>query len=258
MINWKFLQQRDTGRVSQPLHSQLKTICIGKNIEINITGSFVNNKSGIRKLRNTIQYYDKINIGCGDNIINIVPGWLNINKLREKEIFCGTVSNKQDACFLNCDVLKELPLIENNIKYVYASNFIEHLTFQESIDFLKKCFKIMKKGGVIRLSFPDLELWCKNYTFNNKKFFKQYYKFTGGYNRLPELKTKGEIFMSQLHNWGHRWGWDIESMRHVLTITGFSKIKKKKHLKSAIVDINTIEPKTKVRVLECTYIEAFK
>jgi len=71
-------------------------------------------------------------------------------------------------------------------------------------------------------------------------------------------KTKGEIFMSQVHGWEHKWNYDFESMKHVLEKVGFSQTTKKKAFESSIPDIKEIEPYREIRIFETAYVEAIK
>jgi predicted SAM-dependent methyltransferase len=150
-----------------------------------------------------------------------------------------------------------LPISSNSIKYIYASHFIEHLDFSEGITFLKQCYSMMMKGAIIRLTCPDLELWIKKYYENDISFFNNYKSFFS-IGIHPLVKTKGNIFMSQVHNWGHKWNYDFDSMRHLLQVVGFQKISKKSYHDSMIPEIRTIEPYDEGRKLETLYVEAQK
>jgi len=198
---------------------------------------------------------DRLNIGCGDHCIR---DWLNISLWRNEEIPYGTTKKIRGAVVLHFDVTNGLPLPRNSVKYVYASHFIEHLKFQEGIKFLKRCHKVMKKDGIIRLTFPDLEMWIRNYYEDNMKFFRDYSRLVKPYNEISGLKTKGEIFMSQVHNWGHKWNYDAESMKHILEKAKFRETETRKMFESRIPDIRKIEPSNPTRLLETAYVEAVK
>lgn len=206
------------------------------------------------KLELELKDVDKLNVGCGNDLLK---GWLNIGLFSEERIHYGATKVEDGALVLNFDMTEKLPISENSIKYVYASHFIEHLKFQDGIKMLERCYKTMKKGGVIRLTFPDMGLWIKNYYENNLEFFEKYKSiFLGGDNSIAI--TKGEIFMSQVHNWGHKWNYDFESIKHILEKIGFSQVTKNKAFESLIPGIDKIEPKGEGRLLETCYVEAIK
>ena len=64
--------------------------------------------------------------------------------------------------------------------------------------------------------------------------------------------------MSQVNNWGHKWGYDFESMKRILEEAGFTDVKMKKPYESIIPNIKTIEPGSEGRLLETAYVEAKK
>jgi len=206
-----------------------------------------------RRLSKKLEGIDKLNIGCGNTLLK---GWLNIG-LFPRSFHYGSTKLQEGALVLHFDMIEELPIPEDSIKYLYASHFIEHLKFQDGIKVLERCYKTMKKGGIIRLTFPDMELWIKNYYEDNLEFFEKYKNiFLGGNNSIA--KTKGEIFMSQVHNWGHKWNYDFESIKHILEKIGFSQVTKKKVFESLIPNINDIELKGEGRLIETCYVEAIK
>jgi predicted SAM-dependent methyltransferase len=197
---------------------------------------------------------DKLNFGCGSDFID---GWLNIGLFNQSEIPYGIIARKNGALVLNLDVTAGLPVEENSIIYAYASHFIEHLSFKEGRLFLERCYKHMRQGGIIRLTFPDLELWVAKYYENDGQFFERYRSiFLGGVT--AQARTKGEIFMSQVHNWGHQWGYDFESISHILSMAGFSQVSRRKVHESAIPDIENLEPISEGRLLETADVEATK
>ena len=63
---------------------------------------------------------------------------------------------------------------------VYNEHFIEHLTKEEGINFLKEMKRVLKPGGVIRTIWPPMEFveWLKsNEDLNNHHWIQHYYIF---------------------------------------------------------------------------------
>ena len=196
---------------------------------------------------------DKLNIGCGDDLVN---GWLNISLFRIREYPYGIiVKNANGISVLNLDIGELDSIPPATIKCIYASHFIEHITHDETRKFLEKAYKWMVKGGVIRLTSPDLELWVKKYYENELDFFKKYHSI---YLKSNMIRTKGEIFMSQCHGFGHMWNYDFESLKNIMNDAGFSKITKRSQFDSLIPEIGKLEPMSEGRILETFYIEAQK
>tara|TARA_Y100000034_G_scaffold110233_1_gene142206 strand:- start:105 stop:779 length:675 start_codon:yes stop_codon:yes gene_type:complete len=193
-----------------------------------------------KKLSQKLKEFDKLNIGCGQDLI---PGWLNIGLFTHKKYPYGLIFKKLGSDLLKFNLSRKIPIKRNSISYIYASHFIEHLSPQDGIKFINSSYNYLKKGGIIRLTFPDLELWIKNYQKNNLSFFKRYNSFYSNNN-----KTKG----------GHKWTYDFESISYLLKKAGFSQIKRKKAFDSLIPKIKLIEPNRPGRLLETCYVEAIK
>jgi len=90
-----------------------------------------------------------LNLGCGSRYHK---DWINID----------FVSNNKDI--LTYDLLKGLPYKDNTFDVVYHSHLIEHFSKETAINFIKECYRILKFGGVIRITTPNLEEIVKNYT----------------------------------------------------------------------------------------------
>jgi predicted SAM-dependent methyltransferase len=85
----------------------------------------------------------RLNLGCGRNI---KTGWVNVD-FAERE-------NKLDIV---CDLSKEFPFDESSCSYIYSEHLIEHLEWLDGHTLIKKCFKSLQVGGVLRIVFPDFE-----------------------------------------------------------------------------------------------------
>ncbi|MBD3248764.1 hypothetical protein GF336_01850 [Candidatus Woesearchaeota archaeon] len=129
------------------------------------------------------------------------------------------------------------------------------MDLNQAINFLKSCYDAMQKGGKIRLPFPDLELWARKYLENDRDFLDTYHKT---YLSNKDLKTRGEIFMSHVHGFGHKFAWDLESVKDILERAGFSNITVKNNRESDLPNIDEIESDRPGRILETKYVEAEK
>jgi predicted SAM-dependent methyltransferase len=195
---------------------------------------------------------DSIHVGCGDRF---VEGWLNVGLFPENRIPYGCLLEKEGVLVLNLDMTEGLPVSDGQLAHVYASHFMEHLTFADGVRFLERCQRMMASGGIIRLTFPDLELWIRKYAENDTAFFEKYRSI---YLKDKEARTKGQVFMSQVHGFGHQWNYDFEGMKDILEKAGFSDVTRKQPFDSLIPGIGDLEPKDEGRLLETVYVEARK
>ena len=194
---------------------------------------------------------DKLHVGCGDVLIK---DWLNI-QLDKLEVY-GQLRNVNGAWLINYNLLKPWPMAEGSVQYIAGSHFIEHLDLNQGIKFLQESFRVMKKGGVIRLSCPDMEKYARNYVNGNKEFFN--HPRIQEWCAFKNAKTPGEIFIAKAYDSGgsHKWFYDFESLQHILGSAGFSKIKRCERLEGQVPQLETLEPIG--RELETIYVEAVK
>ncbi len=92
-----------------------------------------------------------LNLGCGNKYHK---DWLNID----------FVSNSE--CVKAHNLLKGIPLKDESIDVVYHSHILEHFSKEDGYHFIQECFRVLNKGGIIRIAVPDLEIIAKEYLKN--------------------------------------------------------------------------------------------
>jgi len=187
-----------------------------------------------------------------------VPGWLNVGLLPPELQSYGALRQRGGALVLCLDASGVLPFRDGALREVYGSHFIEHLPFPSGLAFMAECHRTMRPGGRIRLTCPDLELWARRYLDRDEAFLRAYEQATAPFRDLPALRTGGQVMMSQLHGFGHRWGYDEESLCEALERSGFRDARRRDHRDSELPDIERLEPATPVRLLETLYVEAVR
>ena len=63
------------------------------------------------------------------------------------------------------DVRKGLPFSDGTFDAVFALHIIEHLTPDEGKNFAAEIYRVLKPGGHVRISTPDMENICREYIF---------------------------------------------------------------------------------------------
>ncbi len=193
----------------------------------------------------------RLHIGCGHVLLS---GWLNIAFETREEY--GRIKTRGGAPYLNYNLLKPWPFDSGSIEYIAASHFIEHLDLNQGMEFTKRCYGVLKSGGVLRLSCPDLELYAKNYAQNNKNFFN--HPLIKEWCCFKNAVTPGEIFIAKAYDSGgsHKWFYDFESLKHILEAAGFTSVQRVGRLEGRTPDLKKIE--LEKRELETVYMEAVK
>lgn len=93
---------------------------------------------------------DKLNLGCGDIYVTD-EDWLNYDYLPHSD-------NVKKI-----DLGKPFPLKSETFVLVYSSHFLEHLTSTTLKLVLQESFRVLKKGGIIRIVVPDFDEMIQRY-----------------------------------------------------------------------------------------------
>jgi len=95
----------------------------------------------------------RVQYACGPKLLK---DWVNV------DFYSPGVMKKRfgltpEFVYYQADLRQRQPFPDNSFTHAFAEDFIEHLSQGDSIIFLSECLRILKKGGVLRLSFPGLE-----------------------------------------------------------------------------------------------------
>jgi predicted SAM-dependent methyltransferase len=137
----------------------------------------------------------------------------------------GHVYKVDDAAyFVEMDITGTLPVADATVDWVYAEHLIEHVTLRAGIAWLTEVRRILRPGGLLRVTTPDLRVYAQSYV-NGDSFFGKHRRrmnraLTGVAPAMPE---RGAFMFNQLfYVYGHRWLYDLEELRHALTAAGFA------------------------------------
>lgn len=150
----------------------------------------------------------KLHVGCGTLYKN---GWINIDNNSDNNI------QKLD---INHDLSKGLPFDDNSVDYIYNEHFIEHLSREDGLTFMKECFRVLKINGVIRIACPDLEQIIKSYidnTWKNADWIKTY--------NCEWIESRCQMMNVCMNEfpWGHKYVYNEEELINRLSLAGFRK-----------------------------------
>lgn len=102
----------------------------------------------------------KLHFGCDTRILK---GWVNIdlsypkNSKKSHPFPDSPESRGTEEDFFAIDIAEgPLPLPDNSVEVVFHEDFIEHITQKETVLFLAETFRVLKRGGIHRVSTPDL------------------------------------------------------------------------------------------------------
>ena len=145
----------------------------------------------------------KLHLGCGDVKID---GYINVD-IRSYPIY-------RTKSPLSPDVIDDMTELrqfkKNTVSVIYICHAFEHLTRFQYSSALKRWYQLLKKGGVLRISVPDMENLCK------------YYIETGDLNLIRGTLYGGQDYKENFHHWG----WDFNELSKDLEHAGFEEIKR--------------------------------
>ena len=105
----------------------------------------------------------KLNLGCGKDT---KAGFVNIDFFKRGNAQFNMVAN----------LSQELPIDNEACKYIYCSHFIEHLEWFDGEKFIRECYRVLEKGGIFRIIFPDFRKIFSAYVNRDASFFELFSK----------------------------------------------------------------------------------
>ena len=130
--------------------------------------------------------YKVLNLGGGSNCIN---GCLTADIDPRADVYA--------------DMTKPLNITDNSVNAVFCEEAIEHITREQGIAIVKECCRIIKPGGMIRISTPDLD------------YYAEKSKTEGASGSLNEV----------FYGHGHVFIYSRACLREIATSAGFVNIK---------------------------------
>ena len=131
----------------------------------------------------------KLNFGCGGNILD---GWSNHD--------------------MDVDITKSLPFPDNSTDYIFAEHVVEHTDSKEAFNFFTECYRILKKGGVLRICVPSIVRVAHK---ADDEYLDWLSKSGFGEGTLESA------IRNLMVNHGHKTMWSDEILRFVFEATGF-------------------------------------
>ena len=172
-----------------------------------------------------------------------IPGWISsqLQRLdlpaRGLSIHIGSGSAHLDG-WVNIDLWPAplaldfrwgLPFAAGSADRVYLSHVLEHAYYpDEAWQLLREIHRVLRPDGRVRIIVPDIEACIAAYTTHDRRFFE------GRHERWPHwnITTRMESFLGfagvgphpGLFGETHKWGYDFETLTHILARAGFSDI----------------------------------
>lgn len=77
------------------------------------------------------------------------------NIINNKFVFTGLSINKEDNKHIKHDITKNLDIYDNTVDIIQSEDVLEHIEYNKLTDILNETYRVLKPGGLFRLSVPD-------------------------------------------------------------------------------------------------------
>jgi predicted SAM-dependent methyltransferase len=162
-------------------------------------GDRVRVRRAAHQVRERLQGHTRLHLGCGNHLL---AGWANLD--------FGVADG-----VIRCDLTQPLPVDPESIDAIFTEHFIEHITRAEAQRLLADCHRVLKRGGVMRISTPNLEALVEQYRLRRTTEWSD----VGWAPDSPcALLNEG------LRSWGHQYVYDADELGAMLAAAGFSSI----------------------------------
>jgi predicted SAM-dependent methyltransferase len=168
----------------------------------------------IARLR--IAGHDKLHLACGRNRM---PGWANVDL-------------EGPLAVIRLDLTRPLPVASNRMACIYSEHFIEHIEQPAAARLLRECHRVLRPGGVLRLSTPSLAVLVDHYRSGRLDYWADM-------NWRPQ--SPAHLLNEGLSLWGHRFVYDAAALEAMLRDAGFTTIEQREWQHSPTAALAGIE-----------------
>ena len=172
--------------------------------------------------------YIGLNLGCGPNILD---GWYNTD--------IQPIDERVDYL----DASKPFPIEDESFNFIFSEHMFEHLTYQQGKNMLSECYRVLKPGGVLRLSLPTLDNLIELYEHRYHRDAINYVEWS-----LKTFDKSGCIddqigfntcfvINNFFHLWGHKMIYDRDVIYEMLRREGFKNLFREANDKSHFYEL---------------------
>jgi predicted SAM-dependent methyltransferase len=169
----------------------------------------------------------KLQLGCG---VHPLPGWLNA------DLWPAT------SDILHLNVARRFPFADEQIDFIFAEHVIEHLSYTEALVLLREAYRILRPGGVVRITTPDLAFLLRLYGDPTDDEAARYLAWTGAeYLEKGVPASACAVINNYVRAWGHRFIYDEPTLRSAMIDSGFTRLRRCELNESEVAELRGVE-----------------
>lgn len=124
-----------------------------------------------------------LNVGCGSGFYHLYPAselflHTDLSTLTDgdggQSVPGSAVLVNDRLLYLQQDATVHFPLADASFDWIFCEHLIEHLQPTGALSMLREFQRLLRPGGVIRISTPDLGLFAAGYMDESGEFFARY------------------------------------------------------------------------------------
>ena len=170
----------------------------------------------------------KLHLGAGSNIL---PGWLNVDYFPIK------------TQVVHFDATKKFLFDSEIFDFALNEHMIEHIPYQGARNMLQEIHRVLKPGGVLRISTPDLAFLIGLLDSDRPAIAQQYIDWTSA-QWSPDATTGHEsvyVLNNFFYNYGHCFIYTKALLLQMLSDAGFKAVTEQQILQSQHPDLVGLE-----------------
>ncbi|MDX1948562.1 MAG: methyltransferase domain-containing protein [Pirellulaceae bacterium] len=188
-----------------------------------------------------------LHLGCGGNRLT---GWLN------SDLYPNSRS------VLHLDATRQFPLPADQFDAVFSEHMIEHIPRAAGARMLAECQRVLKPGGRIRISTPDLAFLIDLYRPDKSDLQRRYIAWAT--ERFIPDAPAGDVYVINnfVRDWGHQFIYDEPTLAAAMQAAGFEEISRCELNRSQHQSLANLENESRLPVgflrLETLILEGVK
>ncbi|MCC7257267.1 MAG: methyltransferase domain-containing protein [Gammaproteobacteria bacterium] len=153
-----------------------------------------------------------LHIGSGPMQLD---GWLNTDLLPRLE-----------RGIIHLDITEPMPFDDGLFGFIYSEHLIEHVTLDAALYHLGECHRVLKPGGVLRISTPDLRFLLDYFAGADLTPVQAAYLERVVRVNYPGLKLRHpSIVLNRfVRDWGHQFIYDGDFLAELMSQAGFTRV----------------------------------
>ncbi len=68
-----------------------------------------------------------------------------------------------DSCDIFMDLRSPIPFPDNSVDQIYSSHVLEHFYYQDLVNLVAECYRVLKKSGSFKVAVPNAKIYLDAY-----------------------------------------------------------------------------------------------